>query len=130
MASTRKLKELVKLVQKTYRLTYEDACIKMEKEASSEQKKQIEETITKGLKDRIQKYGIQRVEEEIKMLNGFNKLFKKNKITMDKHIKADINEFNRTRKTKKSQNKTRRQVICKYIKKQGSYINHSEPATM
>ena len=41
MASTRKLKELVKLVQKTYRLTYEDACIKMEKEADNKMRLQL-----------------------------------------------------------------------------------------
>jgi len=130
MASTRKIKELVKFAQETSRLMYEEPCIKMEKEASPEQKKEIEETITKGIKERIKKYGIEHVEEELKITNSFNKLFKKNKNIMEKHSKAYIKEFNRTRKTKTKKVTKPHQVTCKYIKKQGGYTNYYEPATI
>lgn len=109
-------------------LRYEKPCIKMEKEASPEQKQEIEDTITKNILDRAKIIGIEIVEQLMKMNLDMAKLEKKYKKPMELAAKADIAHYYKTRKISKKAKakKTRTERSCVYSKEQGSYINHSE----
>ncbi len=114
------------------RFMYEEPCIKMEKEASAEQKKEIEDTIEKNILKGVKTLGIEAIEAQIKVNYEMGKTIKKTRKLQKIYSDAVIADFNRRRKSKlKSKtntHKNKRDVVrsCRYSKEQGSYINHSE----
>jgi hypothetical protein len=125
--STRKIQKLVKDIEMANRLMYEEPCLKMEKEASAGQKKEINDTITKKLLVDIKSLGIKAVEAQVKINLDYSKLNKKHKKLLKIVSDAMIANFNKKRKTmKKNNSKKERVMSCIYSKDQGSYINHSE----
>jgi hypothetical protein len=129
-----RLAKLVKLVEMSNRFMYEEPCIKMEKEASAEQKKEIEDTIEKNILKNIKTLGIEAIEAQIKVNYEMGKTIKKTRKLQKIYSDAVIADFNRRRKSKSKsksnthKNKNKRAVVmsCRYSKEQGNYINHSE----
>ena len=107
---------------------YEEPCIKMEKEASAEQKKEIEDTITKKILKSVKTLGIEATEAQIKVNYEMLKTVKKTRKLQKIHSDAVIADFNKKRKSKTKTHKNKREVVmsCRYSKEQGNYINHSE----
>jgi len=127
-----RLAKLVNLVEMSNRFMYEEPCIKMEKEASAEQKKEIKDTIEKNILKGVKTLGIEAIEAQIIVNYEMGKTIKKTRKLQKIYSDAVIADFNRRRKSKththKNKNKNKREVVmsCRYSKEQGNYINHSE----
>ena len=104
-------RKMAKAIIKMGDVLREEPCLSMSKNASPEQKKEIEDFHTKKIIAQIKKHGIEKVEVQFKLVIKFFKL---------------MNEFSKKANKTKKAKKIEKNVTCKYNKKTASYttIHH------